>query len=69
MAFKLGSKRGNTEMKLSIGGANHHMVGGVRVEFKELPESIKGECHKEGVIYISDDIQKNSEEYNRGVSS
>tara|TARA_R100000329_G_scaffold6511_1_gene8024 strand:- start:170 stop:541 length:372 start_codon:yes stop_codon:yes gene_type:complete len=65
MAFKLGSKRGNTEMKLSIGGANHHVVGGVRVEFKELPEGIKGECHKEGVIYISDDIQKNSEEYNR----
>ena len=31
MAFKLGSRRGNTDNKLTIGG-NKNMVGGIRVQ-------------------------------------
>ena len=65
MAFKLGSSRGNKDNKLNFGGADHKMVGGVRVEFADLPEGTMGECHKEGVIYISKDIEKDSEDYNR----
>lgn len=64
MAFKLGSKRGNSEGKLNIGG-NHNMVAGVQVEFAPLPEGTMGECHKEGVIYINENIEKDSEEYRR----
>ncbi len=41
MAFKLGSKRGNTDNKLNIGGKSN-VVGGVRVEFAELPEGVMG---------------------------
>ena len=64
MAFKLGSRRGNTDNKLTIGG-NKNMVGGIRVEFKDLDEGVMGEAHKEGLIYISSDIEKDSEQYNR----
>ena len=64
MAFKLGSRRGNKDNKVNIGGSKN-MVAGVQVEFADLPPGTMGECHKEGVIYISKDIEKDSEDYNR----
>ena len=65
MAFKLGSNRGNKDKKLNFNGTSDNMVSGVRVEFADLPEGTMGECHREGVIYISNDIEKDSEDYNR----
>ena len=64
MAFKLGSKRGNTDNKLNIGGKSN-VVGGIRVEFADLGEGVMGEAHKEGLIYINSNIEKDSEQYNR----
>jgi|TARA_A100001515_G_scaffold7747_2_gene6575 hypothetical protein len=64
MAFKLGSKRGNTDNKLNIGGKSN-VIGGVKVEFADLDEGVMGEAHKEGLIYINSNIEKDSEQYNR----
>ena len=61
MAFELNGKK----FKLNIGGSNKDMIGGVRIESADLPEGVMGEAHKEGVIYISKDIEPDSEQYNR----
>ena len=65
MAFKLGSKKGNKDMKVNIGGTNRDMVSGVAVERVKLPQGTLGEAHKEGVIYINENIDPNSEQYRR----
>jgi|13_taG_2_1085334.scaffolds.fasta_scaffold220315_1 hypothetical protein len=65
MEFKLGSNRGNKDFKLKIGGSNHETVGGIRVERVEMPEGTMGEAHKEGVIYIDENIDPGSEQYRR----
>lgn len=64
MAFKLGSNKGNKDFKLKIGGT-HETIGGCRIERVELPEGVMGEAHKEGVIYISNAIDPESEQYRR----
>ena len=70
MTFKLGSTRGNLDKKLNIGGttSGHDTIGGVRIEFASLEEGVLGEAHKEGVIYISDQIEYGSNQYNRVVA-
>ena len=70
MAFKLGSVTGNKDKKLNIGGttSGHNIVGGVRIEFAEMPEGVLGEAHKEGVIYVSDKLEYGSSQYNRVVA-
>jgi hypothetical protein len=65
MAFKLGSNRGNKDKKLNFSGTSSKMVGGVRIEFADLPPGTMGECHREGVIYINSNIEEGSEDYNR----
>jgi hypothetical protein len=65
MAFKLGSKRGNSDKKLNFRGTSDDYVAGVVIEHCPLPEGIMGETHKEGVIKINSNIPKNSEEYRR----
>ena len=64
MAFKLGSKRGNTDNKLNIGGKSN-VVGGIRVEFTELPEGVMGEANMDGSIFISDKLEPGSKEEQR----
>ena len=70
MAFKLGSRIGNPDKKLNIGGttSGHDTIGGVRIEFAELEEGTLGEAHKEGVIYVNENIEYGSSEYNRVVA-
>ena len=70
MAFKLGSRIGNKDKKLNIGGvtSDHDIIGGVRIEFAKLDEGVLGEAHKEGVIYVSDQIEYGSSQYNRVVA-
>ena len=65
MAFKLGSKRGNSDKKLNFRGTSDDYVAGVVIEHCPLPEGIMGETHKEGVIKINSNIPRNSEEYRR----
>ena len=63
MAFKLGSNRGSRDNKLNIG--SRETISGCRIERVELPEGVMGESHKEGVIYISNAIDPDSEQYRR----
>ena len=63
MAFKLGSNRGSRDSKLNIG--SKETISGCRIERVELPEGVMGESHKEGVIYISNAIDPDSEQYRR----
>lgn len=67
MSFKLGSKRGNEERKLKIGGSSDR-IAGVKIEQVNLPNGVLGEAHQEGTIHVSDKIEKDSEQYRRVVA-